>query len=69
MKNKQEKVEFENCQVLKETDKAIQVKFSDRVKLEWIPKSQIDEDSEVWVDGDAGKLVLSEWICKEKGLI
>lgn len=35
----------------------------------WIPKSQIDDDSEVWQPGHRGKLVVSEYIALEKGLI
>lgn len=37
----------------------------------WIPKSQISDDSEVHDDQDnaTGKLVVSEWIAKQKGLV
>lgn len=34
----------------------------------WIPKSQIDDDSEVWQEGDEGRLVVSEWTAIEKRL-
>lgn len=36
----------------------------------WIPKSQVDDDSEVFDDDDnsTGTLVISEWIAKKKGL-
>jgi hypothetical protein len=35
----------------------------------WIPKSQIDDSSEVQGEGDGGTLVISEWLAKEKGLV
>ena len=34
----------------------------------WIPKSQVDDDSEVWKDGDDGELIISEWIATQKGI-
>lgn len=34
----------------------------------WVPQSQIDDDSEVWKEGDAGKLVISAWIAQRKGI-
>ena len=35
----------------------------------WIPQSQIDDDSEVYRANDRGKLVISEWIAIQKGLV
>lgn len=37
----------------------------------WIPQSQISDDSEVFDDdkNSSGKLVITEWIAKEKGLL
>ncbi len=34
----------------------------------WIPKSQIDDDSEVYDAGHEGDLVITEWIATQKGL-
>lgn len=36
----------------------------------WIPQSQIDDDSEVYDDGEnsEGTLIISEWIAEQKGL-
>lgn len=65
-------VSFENCLCVAETLKAIQVEMGDGRKekeLVWIPKSQIDDDSEVWKKDQDGKLVVSEWIAEQKGLI
>lgn len=35
----------------------------------WIPQSQIDDESEVWKEGDEGMLVVTEWIATQKGLL
>lgn len=34
----------------------------------WIPKSQIDDDSEVWREGQEGALVIPEWLAEAKGI-
>lgn len=34
----------------------------------WIPKSQIDDDSEVYEMGTEGELVVSQWIADQKGI-
>jgi hypothetical protein len=34
----------------------------------WLPKSQIEEDSEVYGKGHTGTLVITEWIAKQKGI-
>ena len=62
-----DKVEFQDVLAKKETDKAIlcTINGSDV----WIPKSQIDPDSEVKEEDDEGELIVTEWIAKEKGLI
>ena len=35
----------------------------------WIPDSQIHDDSEVYREGDIGKLVITRWIAEQKGLV
>lgn len=60
-------IRLPDCVVLYETDKAILVAipaFGDY----WIPKTQIDDRSEVWQDGDVGELWISDWIAQEKGI-
>jgi len=59
-------VEFEG-KAVKETDAALLVEIDG--KEWWIPKSQIDESSEVRAEDDEGTLVITEWIATEKGLI
>lgn len=48
-----------------ETEKAIAIVIDGQE--EWIPKSQIHDDSEVWQRGQEGDLVVSEWMAKQKG--
>lgn len=60
-----EKAEY-FCLALEETRLALLCEFGDR--KEWIPKSQIDEDSEVYSKDDEGVLIIPEWLAIEKGL-
>lgn len=62
------KEEFDGVTAVKETDAALLCSFVGDGD-HWIPKSQIDEDSEVNQEGDQGTLVVSAWIAGEKGLV
>jgi hypothetical protein len=57
---------FLNTEAVKETDKALLCFIAD--DMYWIPKGQISEDSEVWSEGQTGKLVITLWIATQKGL-
>mgnify|MGYP001605071654 FL=1 len=60
-------VAFEDVVVKRETDKAILVVVEG--EEHWIPKGQIDDDSEVWSQKNGeGRLVISRWIAEQKGL-
>lgn len=61
------KVEFEGIKCTGETEKAILVKIEGT--RHWIPKNQVDDDSDVYKTGTDGTLIISEWIAKEKGLV
>lgn len=60
-------VSYEDVECIHETDDAILVVIEGDEY--WIPQSQIDDDSEVWKNGDEGTLVITEWIAEKKGLI
>jgi hypothetical protein len=63
-----EKVRIDDVECVAETDKALRVIIDDH--KEWIPKSQVDDDSEVF-DADKnsrGTLVISQWIATQKRL-
>ena len=65
--DKEGTVEFDNCKVTRETDKAILCEIDG--ESYWIPQSHVHENSEVWREGDEGKLVITEWIAIEKKLV
>lgn len=58
---------FEGCEAVRETADALLVNIEGTEV--WIPKSHVDDDSEVYAKGHEGRLVISEWIAMEKGLI
>lgn len=62
-------VSFENVRATAMTDKALLCEIEDEEY--WIPLSQIDDDSEVFdaAGNSEGRLVVTEWIAKEKGLL
>lgn len=58
---------FDDVRAIAATDKALLCVIDG--DKHWIPQSQIDQDSEVWRNGDEGTLVVSEYIATIKGLI
>ena len=61
-------VEIGVFEVLHETDSALLCVVEDLEEV-WIPKSQIDDDSDVTGSGDVGNLVIPEWLAIEKELV
>lgn len=53
---------------LRETDAAILVRFDDGVEA-WVPKSQIDDDSEVYAKDHDGTLIVTHWLATQKGWV
>lgn len=62
-----EKERFEDVKCIAATDHAIRVIIDG--DPHWIPQSQIDDDSEVWSEGQEGVLVVSHWIAEKKGIL
>ena len=60
-------VTFEKSKAVKETDLALLVDLG--TDEHWFPKSVIDDDSEVWQEGDEGDLVVKEWFALKEGLV
>jgi len=60
---------FPNCRVVTATEKALLVEIEG--EEEWVPKSVIHDDSEVFDDDEnaEGMLVLEEWWAEKAGLI
>jgi len=59
---------IENACCIAETGSAIRV-TAPEIGTEWIPKSQVDDDSEVYKDGDEGTLIVTQWIAEQKGWV
>ena len=60
---------FDDVTAIADSGKALLCSCPEWDKPQWIPHSQIDDDSEVYRDADEGTLIVSEWLAKEKGLI
>jgi len=60
-------VEFSDVKAIAETEVALLCEVDGEEV--WLPKSQVQDESEVWQKGDEGTLVVSEWIAKQKGLL
>ena len=55
------------AEAVHETDSALLVEIEG--EQHWVPKSQILDDSEVWENGDKGKLIITEWFAKKRDLL
>ncbi len=60
--------------VLVERERSLQVEFMDDETIElvdenpdWIPRSQIHDNSEAYEYGHDGELVVNEWLAKQRG--
>ena len=62
-----ETVEIEDVTVTAETELALLCLIDD--KQHWIPKSVVDEESEVSAEGDTGTIVLLRWFAEKAGLV
>ncbi len=60
---------IENCEVVKDTGKAILVESPELEEPLWVPQSQVHPDSEIWEEGQKGTLVISEWFAEKAGLL
>jgi hypothetical protein len=52
----------------RETEKAIFVEIEGHNDL-WVPKSVVDDDSEVYAKGHQGTLVVKRWWAAKQGLV
>lgn len=58
---------YERCECIGETEKAIKVVIPGLERLHyWIPKSVVDEDSEVYKDGTDGTLIVASWFAEKE---
>lgn len=58
---------FDDVTVKHETDKAVLCEIGG--EEHWVPKSVIDDDSEVYKGGTSGELVVKWWWAQKNGLV
>jgi hypothetical protein len=56
-------IEYEGCKIVHATHEAILVLIPevDEEEPQWVPQSQVHDDSEIWRKGDAGTLTITQW--------
>jgi len=59
--------EIEGARCIHEKGDAILVEAPDFDEPEWIPQSQIDDDSEVYKRGTEGTLIVTDWLAEKRG--
>lgn len=57
----------ENAKCIYEKGDAILVEAPDFDEPEWIPQSQVDDDSEVYERGTEGTLIVTDWLAEKRG--
>jgi len=59
---------YDDCEVQKETVRALLVWIPDLDEAKWIPKSVIHDDSEIYDDGEGseGQLVVLTWFAEKE---
>lgn len=63
---------IDGATVVRETDKAILVDAPDLGDETWVPKSVVDDDSEIWDAASGrrpGQLVVKRWWAEKQGWI
>lgn len=58
---------IKEAECVKESTDAILVLFDG--EEHWIPKSQIDPESEVQGEGDDGELIVTQWLAEQRGWV
>lgn len=64
---KDEVVEFLDCQSKEDSGLALLIVIEG--KAYWIPKSTIDDNSEVYRANQQGKFIIKRWMAEKKGLV
>jgi len=61
---------FENCEVKRDSGKALLVYIEDLEETRWIPKSVVHDDSEVFDDNEnsRGTLVIEDWFAEKEDM-
>jgi hypothetical protein len=59
-------VSMGSARCTRETPKAILVLLKNGTE-HWVPQAAVHDDSEVWKQGDAGKLIVMAWFARKRG--
>ena len=60
---------IEDAKIVKDTGKAILVNAPEFNEDVWIPQSQVDDNSEIWKEGESGDLLVTDWFAEKQGWI
>jgi len=60
-------MDIHDAKCIRESDKAILVEASDFDEPQWIPKSQVTDESEVYKPGTDGVLIITDWWAEKQG--
>jgi hypothetical protein len=61
-----DKFRIEDCKAVGSTEMGIWVSCPDWDKEEFVPQSKIDDDSNLWKEGDEGALVVDGWLADQR---
>lgn len=61
--------EIENAKCIYEKGKAILVEAPDFDEPQWIPFSQVTDESEVYKPGMSGTLIVTDWLAEQEGWV
>lgn len=69
--NNVEPIKMGKCKATKETEKGLCVIGLEMTsgKPQWLPKSAIHDNSEVWLKGHEGELVIHGWLAEKNGWV
>ena len=62
-----DKHEIAECKAVGSTPNGIWVRCGEWDKDEFVPQKQIDDESDVWKEGDEGTLVVNGWLADQRG--
>jgi hypothetical protein len=63
-----DKFEIDGVKCIDETKLDIKIYNTSDMRVFWVPKSHIDDDSPVHSRGDSGKLIITNWFAIKEGL-
>jgi hypothetical protein len=59
----------ENAEIIKDTGKAILINAPEFDEPQWVPQSQVHDDSDIYQEGEEGDLAVKTWWAEKEGWI